>query len=216
MAWNEEQDLLLCREILISQPYKFPFGSRERGHCWSEVANRLNECHQPRFTVDQRAVRERYAKIEKYFKNRMAKEERASGINGEESELDQAIQDIMGMAEAAQEEIIQKVAENKISRDKERMTAEDVRKRSMERLSETQEREKFENETKKRRSNADTLEFLREKAEKEFEMKGEELELKRREIETRLKELEYKRERDWFERERRKKRGEKRMKRMRK
>jgi len=184
MAWNEEQDLLLCREILISQPYKFPFGSRERGHCWSEVANRLNECHQPRFAVDQRAVRERYAKIEKYFKNRMAREERASGINGEESELDQAIQDIMGMAEAAQEEIIQKVAENKISRDKERMTAEDVRKRSMERLSETQEREKFENETKKRRSNADTLEFLREKAEKEFEMKGEELELKKREIET--------------------------------
>ena len=24
MAWTEEQDLLLCREILISQPYKFP------------------------------------------------------------------------------------------------------------------------------------------------------------------------------------------------
>ena len=64
MAWTEEQDLLLCREILISQPYKFPFGSRERGYCWSEVANRLNECHQPRFAVDQRAVRERYAKIE--------------------------------------------------------------------------------------------------------------------------------------------------------
>ena len=28
------------------------------------MANRLNECNQPRFTVDQRAVRERYAKIE--------------------------------------------------------------------------------------------------------------------------------------------------------
>ena len=185
MAWTEEQDLLLCREILISQPYKFPFGSRERGHCWNEVANRLNECNQPRFTVDQRAVRERYAKIEKYFKNRMAKEERASGINAEESELDQAIQDIMGMAEAAEEEITQKAAENKNSRDKDRLTAEDVRKRSMERLSETQEREKIENETKKR-SYVDTLEFLREKAEKEFEMKGEELELKKGEIETRL------------------------------
>ena len=136
------------------------------------MANRLNECNQPRFTVDQRAVRERYAKIEKYFKNRMAKEERASGINAEESELDQAIQDIMGMAEAAEEEIIQKAAENKNSRDNDRLTAEDVRKRSKERLSETQEREKIENETKKRRSIADTLEFLREKAEKEFEMNG--------------------------------------------
>ena len=143
MAWTEEHDLLLCREILISQPYKFPFGSREWWYCWSEVANRLNKCHQPRFTVDQRAVRERYAKIEKYFKNRMAKEERASGINAEESELDQAIQDIMGMAEAAEVEITQKAAENKNSRDKDRLTAEDVRKRSMEILSETQEREKL-------------------------------------------------------------------------
>ena len=108
----------------------------------------------------------------------------------------------MGMAEAAEEEITQKAAENKNSRDKDRLTAEDVRKRSMERLSETQERQKIENETKKRRSNADTLEFLREKAEKEFEMKGEELELKKREIETRLKELEYEKERDQLERER--------------
>ena len=209
MAWTEEQDLLLCREILISQPYKFAFGSRERGHCWSEVANRLNECEQPKFTVDQRAVRERYAKIEKYFKSRMAKEERESGINTEESELDQAIQDIIGMAEAAEEEIAQKAAENKSSRDKDKMTAEDVRKRCMERLSETQEREKIDNEAKKRRSNADTLEFLREKAEKEFEMKGKELELKKREIETRLKELEYERERDQFDRERKEERRKK-------
>ena len=146
----------------------------------------------------------------------MAKEERASGINAEESELDQAIQDIVGMAEAAEEEITQKAAENKNSRDKDRLTAEDVRRKSMERLSETQKREKIETETKKRRSNADTLEFLREKAEKEFEMKGEELELKKREIETRLKELEYERERDRLERERGKERGEKRKKRMRK
>ena len=146
----------------MSQPYKFPFGSRERGNCWSEVANRLNEFNQPNFIADQRAVRERCAKIEKYFKNRMAKEERASGVNAEESELDQAIQDIMGMAEAAEEEITQKAAENKTNRDKDIMTAEDVRKRSMERLSETQEREKIEYETKKRRSNADTGIFDRE------------------------------------------------------
>ena len=64
----------------------------------------------------------------------MAKEERASGINAEESELDQAIQDTMGMAEAAEVEITQKAAENKNSRDKDRLTAEDVRKRSMGRL----------------------------------------------------------------------------------
>ena len=36
----------------------------------------------------------------------------------------------------------------------------------MERLSETQEREKIENEAKNRRSNADTFEFLRERRQK--------------------------------------------------
>ena len=138
MTCTEEQDLLLYREILISQPYKFAFGSQERGYCWSEVAKRLNKCEQPKFTTDQRVIRERYAKIEKNFKSRMAKEERESGISTEESELDQEIQDIIGMAEAA--EIAQKAAENKSSREKDEMTAEDVRKRCMERLSETQER----------------------------------------------------------------------------
>ena len=130
------------------------------------MADRLQECEQPKFTVNQRAVRERYAKIEKYFKSRMAKEERESGINKEESELDQAIQDIVGMAEAAEEKIAQKAAENKSSRDKDKMKAEDVRKMCMERLSETQEREKIENEAKNRRSNADTFEFLRERRQK--------------------------------------------------
>ena len=58
MRWSEEHDLLLCREILVSQSFKFSFGSRERGYCWSAVATRLSECHQPKFTVDQRTVRE--------------------------------------------------------------------------------------------------------------------------------------------------------------
>ena len=52
MAWTEEQDLLLCREILIiCESYKFALKSRERGHCWSEVTNRLNECKQLQFTA---------------------------------------------------------------------------------------------------------------------------------------------------------------------
>ena len=47
----------------------------------------------------------------------MAKEERESGINTEESEVDQAIQDIIGMSEAAEVEIAQKAAENVSSRE---------------------------------------------------------------------------------------------------
>ena len=95
----------------------------------------MNECHQPKFTVDQRALRERNPKIERYFKRRMANEECSSGIVVEETELDQAIEDIIGMIEAA-EEHVHKAAARRAS-EKEKITAEDVRKRSMERLAET-------------------------------------------------------------------------------
>ena len=49
-------------------------------------------------------MRERYAKIEKYLKGRRADEERLSGIVTEENELDQAIENIIGMTEADEED----------------------------------------------------------------------------------------------------------------
>ena len=44
MEWKEEHDVLLCREILVSQPFKFKERTVERGKIWDEIANRLNNC----------------------------------------------------------------------------------------------------------------------------------------------------------------------------
>ena len=73
----------------------------------------------------------------------------SEGIVVEETELDQAIEGIIGMSEAAEEEHAHKAAAKRTSK-KEKMTVEDVRKRSMEWLAETQKRPKSEIEVKKK------------------------------------------------------------------
>ena len=91
MTWTLEHDTLLCRDILVEEPYQFKMGTRERGHSWD-----LNKIGQPHFMVDQRAVRDHFLKLERSFKRKMAEEELASGISPTEpTELEQAIQDII-------------------------------------------------------------------------------------------------------------------------
>jgi len=94
-----------------------------------------------RFVVDQRGVRERYAKLERNFKRKIAAKERASGISPDKTVLDEAIENIMERREGAEEEIAQRAESTAVVMEKERETAESVRKRSMERLAETRERE---------------------------------------------------------------------------
>ncbi len=71
----------------------------------------------------------------------MAEEQRASDISPEQTELDKVIEDIVEMSESAQEEL-QRGDENKmLNVEREKKTAEIVRKRSIERLAQTRERE---------------------------------------------------------------------------
>ena len=104
VVWTEQHDVLLCREILVQEPYKYKAGTRERGHTWDKIAHTLNMTVDMRFAVDQRGVRERYAKLENDFKRKMAAEERSSGISQQMTELDQAVECIIEQSEGAQEE----------------------------------------------------------------------------------------------------------------
>ena len=58
MEWKEEHDLLLCREILVCQPYKFKERTVERGKIWEEISNHLNTCETAKFRVNKRSVRD--------------------------------------------------------------------------------------------------------------------------------------------------------------
>ena len=95
IIWTNQHDILLCREILVEEPYGFKHGSHERGQCWDRIANALSKIEKPRFMVDQRSVRDHFMKLEKNHKCKMAAEERASGIDPEHTELNEALQDIV-------------------------------------------------------------------------------------------------------------------------
>ena len=104
----------ICREIAFQNPFKYKFGNKERGQNRDSIADKLNEAEQPKFNVDQRGVKERYFKLEKSFERKMALEERASGITGEDvKELDQAIETILGLIEAAEHESVKNVRKKK-------------------------------------------------------------------------------------------------------
>ena len=63
MEWTEQKDVMLAREILLCEPFRYRVGSKERGSVWSQKATTLNT--HPGFTVSQRDVRDRYSILEK-------------------------------------------------------------------------------------------------------------------------------------------------------
>lgn len=183
MEWKEEHDVLLCREILVSQPFKFKERTVERGKLWDEIANRLNNCQTLKFRVNKRSVRERFKLIEEKFKRKIQEEEKASGIDVEPaSELEQALEDICALEESLPAEAMD--SKQAIKAEANKLKAEEIRQKAMESLGQTKAREGQEEPTKKkRREGNDSIQCLREKSEKELEVRKQELKLKEKEQE---------------------------------
>ena len=194
MDWTNEHDMLLCREVIVNDPYEFKTGSRERGQCLDKIADILNAIQNPWFKVDQRSIRDRLKKLLKAFITKKNAEERASGINPEYSELDDLLNDINERKHEGEIRENQNSEEKNKKVDKERAEAEQVRRMSMERLSETKKRLSTSASTdelevspptkRPRSSGGDTIMYLREKSEKDFALREEELRLKRAELEA--------------------------------
>ena len=194
MDWTNERDILLCREVIVNDPYEFKTGSRERGQCLDKIADILNAIQNPWFKVDQRSIRDRLKKLLKAFITKKNAEERASGINPEYSELDDLLNDINERKHEGEIRENQNSEEKNKKVDKERAEAEQVRRMSMERLSETKKRLSTSASTdelevspptkRPRSSGGDTIMYLREKSEKDFALREEELRLKRAELEA--------------------------------
>ena len=180
MEWKEEHDVLLCREILVFQPFKFKERTVERGKIWEEIANRLSNCHTLKLRVNKRSVRERFKLIKERFKRKIQDEEKASGIDVEPaSELEQALEDICALEESLPEKfMVSKQARAEIKK----LKAEEIRQKAMKSFGQTKAREGQEEPAKKkRRGGNDSIQFLREKSEKELEVRKQELKLKEKE-----------------------------------
>ena len=92
MEWTEKRDVVLCREVLVVEPFKFKKGSVEKGKVWTEIAASLNSCRELKFRVTQKSVRERFSLLEAKFKSKNSKDEKISGTSAEITELDVLIE----------------------------------------------------------------------------------------------------------------------------
>ena len=180
MEWSEEHDTLFTREIFQAQPYNYKKakGSPERGRVWIKLAECLNLYDDPKFNVDQRSVRDHLNSLVEKRKKRVREIEKASGIQVDDTEVDIALDDIILRFKEIDDET-QKQSDAKKAKDEaDSVKTVEMRKRSLETLGETSER----NEAKvklTRNNGSDTINYLREKSEAELKIRKEEVELKR-------------------------------------
>ena len=95
MKWSLDHDSALLREISLLIPCVHKKRSSKRGKVWDNIAKSLNSLETSKFYVTQRFVRDRYLLLEKKYKKKVSKNEKASGISSEESEVDQAMDNII-------------------------------------------------------------------------------------------------------------------------
>ncbi|XP_020895255.1 trichohyalin [Exaiptasia diaphana] len=188
MKWTEEHNIVFVREIIAHSPWDHKRGSTERGERWNRISATLNSLPNPKFKVSQRSVRDRYVLLEKKHKQKVRKEDGESGTNPEESELDQAMADIISQMEESDREFEKASTEKKKKIEDDAEKGEEMRRQSLETFKESQKRnaecDNPEKPAKRRRTGSDTVGYLREKCEIEQKFKEEELELKRKEMEN--------------------------------
>ena len=62
MAWTEDMDVVLLKEILLYEPFQYKMRTKESVNAWKAIADTLSNC-QPVFThvsLDSRACRKRF------------------------------------------------------------------------------------------------------------------------------------------------------------
>ena len=189
MEWSEKHDAILYREILLSQQFNYKPRTVERGKGWEEIDERLNSINDPKFKVSKRSVREHFQLLILKFKTKRRSEERASGIKVvKDNEVDKAMEEIYEKSEAAEEEQVTGSENKKRKVEMDKPSAEEVRLRAAEKLSKTNQRTNIEEglvkPKKARQSGGETVQFLREKSERDYQIRQEQLRMRQKEHEN--------------------------------
>ena len=57
MQWTDEHDVLMLREMVVSDVFSFKKGSVSREDAWDSIAEKLNQINSPQFRIkDKRGV----------------------------------------------------------------------------------------------------------------------------------------------------------------
>ena len=188
MEWTEQHDVLMLREMMVSDIFLFKKGSVSRGVAWDSIAEKLNQSDSPKFRIkDKRGVRERWLLLRRKFKSKERMEELASGI---------AVDDLTEK-EVLIEELIEKeetIGTLPIQQKKDKDAAEDIRKKAMESMGETRKRKSSggstdddqprERKTPTKRCAQPLIDFLQDKTNADRELRQQELEIKKKEQEN--------------------------------
>lgn len=191
MAWTDEHNDLLVREMYLLEPWNYKKGSQQRGNIWEQISDSLNDLDNPKFNVTQKSVRDHYNLLEKQQKRKLREEERASGIAPDHSEIEISIEDIIERFKNKDEEDERQEAWKKEKADVETAKAVEMRQLSMETLAASKKRKaetNNEGEKPKRSvscSGSETIAYLKRKAEVDAELKREKMKLKKAEAEER-------------------------------
>ena len=78
--------MIMCREVLASEPFTFKPRSPERGKVWEKIVQELKAIEKPKYRVTARAVPDRYSLLITKHVQKLREEEKASGIEMETSD----------------------------------------------------------------------------------------------------------------------------------
>ena len=164
----------------MTDPFQAKQRTTLRGQLWQNIADHLNETVEIKFKVTKRGVRERYSLLADKFNKKMRKEEAASGIDTEMTELDTLLEEIVAKEEHAEEMHQNTTDENKQKEEQSKLEAKDMRLKAMETLKESNKRKKEDSEKDKHKKSrgSDAVDYLREKMKMESELRKREVELK--------------------------------------
>ena len=187
MEWTDEHDVLMLREMIVSDVFSFKKGSVGRGDAWDSIAEKLNQIDSPQFHIkDKRGVRDRWVLLRRKFRSKMREEEAASGVVIEDlTEKEVLIEELI------EREDTTKPDDNRLSVQQDKDRAEDIRKKTMESMGETKKRKLSRGTTDedqptssgRKRCAQLLVDFLRENANAERELRQQELNIKRKEQE---------------------------------
>ena len=185
MEWTDQHDVLFCRVVIAFELFTRKPGSKERGQCYDRIAESLSAVKDVYFKLDQRPLRCRITKLVKLHVSKRNREEKASGVEAEQSELDDLMLDIYDQHKQIENETSEASEKLKLAKDQDKLAAEEICACAVEGLSETRKRDldkvdhgnqsiKISSNNKRRSSGGDTIAYLREKTERDcFTSRGD-------------------------------------------
>jgi hypothetical protein len=169
--------------MMISDLFLYKKGSPNRGLVWDSIVENLNLIETPVFGLkDKRSVRDRWTLLKTKYKKKTREEEAASGIDVDDlTERESLIEELCDKEESF-------VDVDSVRKQKEKINAEDIRMKALERMGETKKRtsREFDGDSKPkktRRGISELVEYLKQRSSTDSELRREELAIKKNEQE---------------------------------